>query len=134
MSSELFLFFADVVLIAHVLVAAFNAFALPMIWVGAWCGWTFVRNPWFRFTHIGLMGVVLAETLLGMACPLTTWEYQLRHAAGWHSGAGESFVGYWLGRILFYECESWKFMAVYGAFYALVLLSLWWVPVRLRRS
>lgn len=133
MESGTALLLADVVLVIHVLIAAFNVFSLPLIWIGAWCRWLFVRNPWFRFTHVGLMGFVLAETLLGAMCPLTIWENQLRVISGEGGGPGASFIGYWLGRLLYFECAPWEFMAVYGGFYALILLTLWWVPVRLRR-
>ncbi len=132
MNGSVAVLLADIVLIVHVLIAAFNALSLPVIWAGAWLRWPFVRNPWFRFTHVGLMGFVLAETLLGYMCPLTVWEDRLRMAAG-QDGTGGGFIGYWLGRLLFFDCAAWKFIAVYGAFFALILLSLWWVPVRLRR-
>ncbi|WP_222705789.1 DUF2784 domain-containing protein [Salidesulfovibrio onnuriiensis] len=133
MSPETARLLADAVLVAHVLVATFNALSLPLVWLGAWLGWAFVRNPWFRFLHVGLMGFVLLETLLGWMCPLTSWESQLRAAAGQGGGPGGGFIAHWFGRLLFFDCAAWKFVAVYGVFYALVLLSLWWVPVRRAR-
>jgi len=53
-----------------------------LIWFGAAIRWPFVRNPWFRYSHVGLMGFVLAEALAGALCPLTIWG---RHTA---SGSG----------------------------------------------
>lgn len=129
MSPETAMLLADMVLVVHVLIAAFNVFSLPLIWAGGWLGWGFVRTPWFRYTHVGLMGFVLLETLFGYMCPLTTWENQLRLSAG-QGVPGDSFISFWLGELLFFDCQAWKFKAVYGAFYTLILLTLWWVPVR----
>jgi hypothetical protein len=84
---------ADALLVFHVLLAAFNALSLPLIWLGAWRGWGFVRNPWLRWSHVALMGFVLAETLLGRTCPLTVWEAQLRGSQTWPNAAW--FPGSW---------------------------------------
>ncbi|MBG0790570.1 MAG: DUF2784 domain-containing protein [Desulfovibrionaceae bacterium] len=121
---------ADAVLAAHFLIAAFNALSLPVIWLGGLLGWRFVRNPWFRFSHVGLMGFVLAETVAGALCPLTVWETALRRAAGHGpAGEGQTFVGYWLGRLLFHDFTQTQFAVAYGLFFGLILLTLLLVPV-----
>lgn len=126
---------ADAVLAVHVLIAAFNAFALPVIWLGAWRGRRFVRNPWFRLSHVGLMGFVLAETAAGRLCPLTEWEGLLRRAGGegW-AGEGRTFIGYWAGRILFHDFSPAQFTAAYSVFFALVVATLFLVPIRFGRK
>ena len=69
---------ADFLLVLHFLIAAFIAGGLPLTWLGAALGWRWVRNPWFRYAHLGAIGFVAAEGLLGIACPLTVWEDMLR--------------------------------------------------------
>ncbi|MGE4422437.1 MAG: DUF2784 domain-containing protein [Pseudodesulfovibrio sp.] len=123
-------FWADAVLVVHFGIAAFLALGLPVIWIGAAAGWRFVRNPWFRWSHAGLMGVVLAETVAGILCPLTAWEAALRRAAGEGGDEPASFVGYWLGRVLFYDFDPAWFGIAYGLFFGLIVLTLFLVPVR----
>lgn len=121
---------ADWVLIVHFAVAAFLTLGLPVVWIGAAAGWRFVRNPWFRWSHAGLMGFVLAETVAGKLCPLTVWEAALRRAAGGGGKESASFVAYWLGRALFPDIDPAWFGAAYGVFFALIVLTLFLVPVR----
>ncbi|WP_338668705.1 DUF2784 domain-containing protein [Pseudodesulfovibrio methanolicus] len=123
-------FWADVVLVIHFGIAASLTLGLPVIWIGAAAGWRFVRNPWFRWTHAGLMGVVLAETVAGKLCPLTVWEAALRRAAGEGGNEPASFVGYWLGRVLFLDFAPVWFAVAYGLFFGLIVLTLLLVPVR----
>ncbi|MEZ7197125.1 DUF2784 domain-containing protein [Pseudodesulfovibrio karagichevae] len=123
-------FWADAVLVVHFGIAAFLALGLPVIWIGAAAGWRFVRNPWFRWSHAGLMGVVLAETVAGKLCPLTVWEAALRRAAGEGGDAPASFVGYWLGRVLFHYFDPVWFGVAYGLFFGLIVLTLFLVPVQ----
>jgi hypothetical protein len=121
---------ADAVLVVHFGIAAFLTLGLPLIWIGAAAGRRFVRNPWFRWSHAGLMGFVLAETVAGELCPLTVWEAALRRAAGEDGGKPESFVAHWLGRVLFPDLDPAWFEAAYGLFFALIVLTLFLVPVR----
>jgi hypothetical protein len=44
--------------------------------------WGWIRNPWFRFSHLAMIAIVAVEAINGWRCPLTTWEDQLRVAAG----------------------------------------------------
>ena len=133
MSNAALLFWADVVLAVHFLIAAFNALSLPVIWIGAAARLTFVRNPWFRWSHVALMGFVLAETLAGRLCPLTEWEATLRRAAG-QGGDDGTFVGHWLGRLLFLNLDPVWFIAGYAVFFGLIVLTLFLVPVRRGRK
>jgi signal transduction histidine kinase len=121
---------ADVILIVHFGIAAFITLGLPVVWIGAAAGWRFVRNPWFRWIHAGLMGFVLAETVAGKLCPLTVWEAALRRAAGEDSDEPTSFVGYWVGRVLFPDFDPAWFGVAYGLFLALIVLTMFLVPVR----
>ena len=128
------LLLADVVLIAHFCIAIFITYSLPLIWLGRVFGWAFVRNPWFRYTHAGLMGFVLLESLIGVLCPLTTWEATLRRAAGAGGpGDGQSFVAYWMGRLLFHDIDETIFTVAYALFFLAVLATFFLVPVRRAR-
>jgi hypothetical protein len=113
---------ADALLIIHVAVVLFITAGLPLIYVGAACGWAWVRAwPW-RALHLAAIVFVAAESLLGIACPLTTWEDTLR---GHRPAAG--FLERWLDRILFYDLPAWVFILAYTAFAVLVAAA--WVMV-----
>ena len=79
---------ADLILIAHGAVVLFIVAGLPAIWIGASCGWRWVRNFWFRVAHLAAIVFVAAEALLGIACPLTVWE-----AASAHESLVVIFIG-----------------------------------------
>ena len=96
-------------------------------------GWDWVRNFWFRLAHLVTIGFVIVQTWLGQLCPLTIWEQQLRAAAG-HAVHDQSFIEFWLSRILFFDLPWWVFIAAYTAFGLIVLLSWWRYPPRWSRG
>jgi len=118
---------ADIVLVLHFCIAAFIALGLVAVWIGAAAGWRWVRNPWFRYLHVAAVVFVAAESLLGMACPLTVWEDLLRGGV-----ASESFVGRWVRQLLYYQAPEWVFTAAYVAWTAATLFTLRLVPPRRR--
>ena len=120
---------ADVLLVVHFLIAAFNVGGLVLVWVGAAGGWAWVRNPWFRYLHLGAIAFVAAEALLGVACPLTVWEDMLRGGA-----RTDSFVGRWVRHLLYYEAPEWVFALAYVAWTAATLATLRLVPPRKRAA
>ncbi|MCJ2165193.1 MULTISPECIES: DUF2784 domain-containing protein [unclassified Pseudodesulfovibrio] len=129
------LFWADIILVLHFTIAAFNALSLPVIWIGRLAGLAFVHNPWFRWSHVGLMGFVLLETMAGKLCPLTVWEGMLRRTGGQAGpGQSQSFVGHWASRILFQDFSQTQFAVAYALFFGLILLTLFLVPVRYKRK
>lgn len=125
----LFLRLADLVLLLHFGVVLFLGGGLLLIFAGRLRGWGWVRNPAFRWTHLGLMGFVTAESLVGMTCPLTAWEQRLREAAGPGGGGyGGDFIAHWVGRLLFHELPPAFFLGLYAATFALVLGAWLAVP------
>jgi polyferredoxin len=116
---------ADVLLVTHFLIAGFIVGGLVLVWLGAACGWAWVRNPWFRYLHLAAIVFVAAEALLGIACPLTVWEDLSRGGV-----RPESFVGRWVQRLLFYRAPEWIFSAAYVAWAAATLITLRAVPPR----
>lgn len=119
---------ADLVLAIHFLFVLFVVGGLLAVWVGAALGWGWVRDLRFRIAHLAAILFVAAESLVGIACPLTLWEDFLRQA-----GAGQgSFVQRWVGRLLYYNLPEWMFTVVYVLFALLVLASF--LLVRPRRG
>ena len=80
-----------------------------------------------------MIGIVVAEALAGIPCPLTVWERQLRQAAGQVAYAGD-FIGYWTHRLLFFRAEPWVFTVIYAAFGLAVLAAFILAPPRWRRT
>lgn len=127
------LLLADVILVLHFCIALFLTFGLPVIWLGGLLGWRFVRNARFRYCHAGLMGVVVLESLIGVFCPLTTWEAALRRAAG-GSEQQQSFVAYWVGRALYRDYDELYFTITYVAFFLAIVVTFFLVPVDRKRA
>jgi hypothetical protein len=122
---------ADTVLVVHLGIVLYVILGLGLTLLGGALGWGWVRNRWFRGLHLVLIGVIVGQAWGGLICPLTTWEMRLRVAGG-QQAYDETFVAYWLGELLFFDAPAWVFAVCYSAFGGLVLLSLWWVPVRWR--
>jgi hypothetical protein len=114
---------ADAILILHVLLVVFIIAALPVIWIGKFRRWSFVRNFSFRLAHLALIGCVAAESILGVMCPLTTWESDLRVKAGGDPYGQSGFIAHWLQRLLFYDWPPRVFTLIYVVFFALVVLT-----------
>jgi hypothetical protein len=123
-------FLADAILVIHALIVFFNLAALPAIWIGHFRRWRFARNFWFRMAHLALIAFIAAESALGAICPLTTWEDQLRLKAGLDPRYHGSFVQHWVHWVLFYNADQRIFTIAYGAFFALVLITLFVVKPR----
>jgi len=121
---------ADVVLVLHALIVFFVVGALPVIWVGAVCNWRFVRAFSFRLTHLLLIGLVVAESLFGIICPLTVWEDQLRLRAGLGARYEGGYIAHWVHRLLFYEADQRIFIIGYVLFFLAVMLTLFLVKPR----
>jgi hypothetical protein len=116
---------ADLLLVVHFAVAAFIVGGLILVWTGAAAGWEWVRNPWFRYLHLGAIGFVALEAMLGYACPLTVWEDLLRGGV-----RPESFIGRWVYAVLYYRAPEWVFAALYVAWAAATLVTLKLAPPR----
>ena len=120
---------ADLILVVHCLIAAFIVAGLVLVWIGAALGWQWVRNPWFRYLHLGAIAFVAAEALAGVMCPLTVWEDMLRGNV-----PAESFVGRWVRYFLYYQAPEWVFTVAYVVWAAATLATLRLVPPRKRAA
>jgi hypothetical protein len=125
---------ADLLLLGHVLFVAFVVAGFILIVVGKLLDWRWVRNPWFRVTHLAAILVVALQSWLGVVCPLTTWEMALRGRAGDEVYSG-TFMSHWLDALLYYEAPAWVFILAYTVF-ALAVAGCWfWVrPGSFRRQ
>lgn len=126
-------FLADLTVAIHALFVLFvvgGQMAVMAGWRKRW-GWT--RNFAFRVIHCAAITFVVITTLLGIPCPLTTLENNLRRLAG--TGPYEiSFIGYWLNRLLFYTAPDWVFTLAYSVFSLIVVITYVAYPPLRRKS
>ena len=115
---------ADVILVVHFAFVLFVVGGLALIWAGAWRRWHWVRNFRFRVAHLAAIGLVACEALIGMACPLTEWEYLLRGARA----DGSTFIERLLAPLIFYELPARAFTLMHVGFALLVALTFWLAP------
>ncbi|MDX1735846.1 MAG: DUF2784 domain-containing protein [Halioglobus sp.] len=120
---------ADGLLVLHFLFVLFVVFSLVFVLAGKPLGWQWVRNPWFRAAHLLAIAIVVLQSWLGLICPLTIWEMDLRALAG-DAVYETPFIIHWVDRLLYYQAPLWVFALCYTLFGALVVLSWWLVPPR----
>lgn len=106
---------ADATVIVHAAYVSFVVVGQLAIMIGLALGRGWARNWWLRVVHLGMIAVVVLESWIGMACPLTTLENALRRRAG-QATYGGSFLGDWAHRLIFVRAEPWVFTLVYTAF------------------
>jgi hypothetical protein len=123
---------ADLIVILHVCYVAFVVLGLVVILAGIVFRWPWVRNKYFRVIHLAMIGIVVAEAMAGIPCPLTVWEKQLRLRAGQVSYAGD-FLGNWAHKVLFYRAEPWVFTMIYFLFGLAVLAAFILAPPQFSR-
>ncbi|GAB4439724.1 MAG: DUF2784 domain-containing protein [Rhodocyclaceae bacterium] len=111
---------ADAVLAAHFLLAAFIAGMLILVPLGAWRGWHWIRLRALRILHLCAIVFVAAETLAGLACPLTLLEDRLRG----RPAGGAGFIERTLGAVLYWDLPAWAFELAYLAA-AAAALAMW---------
>ena len=110
---------ADALLVLHFAIVVFIVGGLILVWIGAAAGWRWIRNPWFRYAHLGAIVFVAGEAVLGYACPLTIWEDMLRGGV-----RPESFIGRWVYRLLYYRAPEWMFTTAYALWAGATVVTL----------
>ena len=120
---------ADLMLAVHVLFVLFVVGGLLLILAGKALRWSWVRNPWFRLAHLAAIAIVVLQSWLGVACPLTTLEMALRERGGEITYSG-GFIVHWMNALLYYQAPAWVFTAAYSAFGVLVAVAWFWVRPR----
>jgi hypothetical protein len=114
---------ADLLLVTHALFIAFVVLGQIAILVGLLTGRAWARDLRLRLIHLVCVLFVVLQTWLGMTCPLTIGEHDLRIRAG-QTGYELGFVATWLQRLVFYDAEPWVFNLVYSLF-GLVVVATW---------
>jgi hypothetical protein len=120
---------ADIIVAIHVAFVGYVVLGQLAILLGLLGRYGWARNFWFRCTHLAAILFVALETVVGMACPLTVWERELRQAAG-QGVAGEDFIGRMLHSIIFYNLPPWVFTTMYLGFALLVVATFVLAPPR----
>jgi hypothetical protein len=128
-SSTIYLLLADAILLLHTSFVAFVIFGLLLVYLGKFRCWRWIRNPWFRLMHLIAITVVVLQAWLGVLCPLTILEMDLRHRAGNAVYSG-SFISHWLAELLYYQLPPWVFVVSYTAFGVIVAVSWFWIRPR----
>lgn len=124
---------ADFVVAIHLLYVSYIVVGQLAILIGGWRRWSWVRNRWFRWTHLIAISIVAFEAMAGIVCPLTVWEDELRRLGGEAPSEG-TFIGRAVHAILFFDLPAWVFTTIYVSFAVMVLATLWLVPIRRRRD
>jgi len=117
---------ADLIVVIHFGYVMFVVFGLLVILTGGVLRWRFIRNFWFRAIHMTMILIVVVEAMLGIPCPLTEWEYDLRLAAGQQNISSETFVARLIHPIMFFNFPPIVFTIAYCLF-GLAVLASWWL-------
>jgi len=108
-------FWANTILVIHFLWAAwmiagillaYLGFLLPRLW------------KWIIFRTAHLVGLVATATTPFWAdglCPLTRWEWQLRHSATVSATGDESFIIHYIRELLFVDVDPQTLSLITGA-------------------
>jgi len=118
-----FALIADTIVVVHLATMLFITAGLPAIYMAASLDWRWTRERRWRALHLGATAFVAAESLAGVACPLTVWENALR---GHQTSVG--LIERWVDRILFYDFPAWVFTLAYVTFAILVVITWFVVP------
>jgi hypothetical protein len=113
---------ADVVVALHVAYVGYVVLGQLAIWLGLLLHWRWVRNPWFRWSHLVMMTFVAFEAVLNITCPLTTLEEWLRRRDGAQS-SGVSFVGRLLQNLIFVDATPDTLAALHVTFAVIVIAT-----------
>jgi len=125
---------ADLVAVFHLFYVIFALGGQVCILLGAALKWQWVRNPAFRTIHLAAVGLVALEAVVGMFCPLTLWEYDLRTLAGQATERNLSFIARLLRLIIYYDFPAWVFTVIHISFGLVVVATFILVPPRFRKQ
>jgi hypothetical protein len=124
---------ADAIVALHVAYVVYILFGQLAILTGWGLQWQWIRNPWFRLTHLLAIVIVAMEALGGVECPLTKWEVDLRGLAG-QEVSDATFIGRFMHSILFYDVPLWILNTCYIAFAFVVVGSFLLIPPRFQKA
>lgn len=120
---------ADLIVVVHFAYVLSVIVGLAAILLGGLLKWEWVRNRWIRGIHLAMILLVVLEAWLGIMCPLTVWEQQLRTKAGQETYQGD-FIARWAHDVMFFDAEPWVFTLCYTLFGGLVVAAVFLVKPR----
>lgn len=118
---------ADIILVVHIGYVSYAVFGQLAILIGWPLGWRWIRNPWFRVTHLIMILIVAFESWFEILCPLTTWERQLRGELD----DGGSAMGQWTHDFLTIPESAFNVICMIAG--VLVVATIFLVPPRFRK-
>jgi len=127
-------FLSDLVVFVHFFYVTYVVVGQLAIFAGIALKWQWIRNPWFRWTHLIMISIVALESIYNFRCPLTDWQVALDELAG-RQTSDKPFVAQLLDNILFCNVpvDHWGFKVGYISFAVLVIACLWLAPPRRRQ-
>jgi hypothetical protein len=129
---------ADFLAVVHLLWVAFVFFGLVLTLIGGALGWKWVSNRWFRGIHLAMITLVVLRASVLRDCPISTWERDLRVAAGNVDEDGNvTYEGSPIGKFCHDvihpptpENLLWIYPVIYAIFGLLIVGTFWLVPVQ----
>ena len=120
-------FFADTILILHFLVIIFIISLYFLIPYGYSKNWKFVKNYKIRLAHLMLIFFITLETFLGIICPLTTLENDLRGQS-----YSETFISFWISKVIYWDLPTTFFIVIYTIF--LIFAIILWLKFQPKKN
>jgi Protein of Unknown function (DUF2784) len=130
---------ADCLVVVHLAYISYVIFGQMAIMIGWPLHWRWIRNPWFRVSHLIMILIVALEAVIQFKCPLTTWEENLRELAGQMRPGGDvediGFIARLLRDTLMFD-NSWDAFLnnCYYLVAGIVLATIFLVPPRFRKT
>jgi hypothetical protein len=121
---------ADLIAAAHIGYFIYVVGGCAAIVVGLTQRWDWIRNPWFRLSHLAAVYIVVFENVFNIACPLNTAEWRLRSASQ-SAVEASSGIGGVLDHLLFHTIPGHVLNVLYSALAILLLVAMVLVPPRL---
>ena len=122
---------ADLIAAAHIGYFIYVVGGCAAIIVGFTRRHAWIRNPWFRLSHLAAVYIVVFENVFNIACPLNSAEWQLRSTSQ-SAVEASSGVGGLLDQLLFHTIPGNVLNVMYSVFAIFLLVALVLVPPRFK--
>lgn len=100
---------ATAVLLIHIFIILFIVGLFFLVPIGYKYNWNWQKSQKLRFFHLILISIVTFETLVGISCPLTVIENNLRGIY-----ISNSFIDLILQKIVYWEFPTIVFLLLYS--------------------